>query len=964
MQAQEQSIAGKTVIDAVMQPSVTGLEEVVVTGYGIATDRRKVAISVETVKSGKLSALPSASIDQALQGKVAGAQIQSITGLPGQQQNIILRGINTLGTNQPMIMIDGVEINTDNSYNGSNHTYSSRLADLDLSNVERIEVVQGAAAATIYGAQGANGVIQIFTKKGTVGETNITVNSSMSTNEIVKGNFKFPSTHYYDTDAAGYVIDSNGDRIVENAGGINEGYAKPQGDPNDTLTLANKPFIEKTYNPLDEIFRKSATYNNAITITGANNLFNYGLFVSDLKQQSVMKGTFERINAKLNLGAEIFKNFKINVSSTYINTTNTTGTITGEDNTASPFGSALFVRPYMNMDIRDNNGFLFGKLERNDNSTNALFGLKNEYFNANVNRIIENFDLNYKPFEFLELNYKYGIDDYSYKFQDLILNQEAYLVHGLEPLQGRIRTLTDMGRTQNSIISSFLTFKASDLVFKTHIAFDYRKRNYDEIESTKSNIPDEPNINMSSGAVSYVTEENEDFVTFGYLVNQHLDYKDMAGISGGFRTDYSSAFGEASKPFTFPRGDAYFRLSETDFWSNVKEIVPELKLRVAYGQAGVQPDPYARIKTMLRNTVGDQSFLLSKLNQTNEALKVQVSKELEYGLDINFKLTNSAFFNNLKFSPTIWNRKSEDVIYDIEVPLSTGAVTILDNAFTLSSKGFQASFDLDIYNSENFNWSFTTTYGKSVTKIDEISNHKDIVLGRTGSGGFVLREGEKLGVFFGYKPLSSVSQTLSDGTRYIDAADEGNYEIVNGYVVEKASKQVVYTTEKEVIGDPNPDFNMSFINSFQLLKAFEISCQIDWFHGLDIYNQTKQWLYRDANHVDFTKSVTVNGQTGPYTAYWQSLYNACDASSPFVEDGSFVRLREVTVAVDLAKLFTIKYIKSLALNFTGHNLLTFTDYSGFDPEAAANLNDPTLRGLDNYSYPNFKTYTVGLKIGF
>jgi TonB-dependent starch-binding outer membrane protein SusC len=183
-------------------------------------------------------------------------------------------------------------------------------------------------------------------------------------------------------------------------------------------------------------------------------------------------------------------------------------------------------------------------------------------------------------------------------------------------------------------------------------------------------------------------------------------------------------------------------------------------------------------------------------------------------------------------------------------------------------------------------------------------------------------------------------------------------------VVNKATKQVQFTTEKTVIGDPTPDFILSFINHFRLGKAVSLTCQLDWYQGMDIYNQTKQWLYRDANHADFTKSVTINGQTGPYTAYWNSLYNANEPSSPFVENGSFVRLRELSAGVDLAKIFKIKFTKSLVVNVSGHNLLTFTKYSGLDPEAAANLNDPERRGLDNYSFPNFRTYTIGLSVGF
>ena len=217
MKTVEKVVGKANNIDVILREEAQELGEVVVTGVGVATDKRKVAISVDAVSEKSLKRTPVKSIDDALSGKIAGAQIQSTSGQPGQQANIILRGINSLSTTQPMVIVDGVEVNT-NSYSlgttGSS-SVSSRLADLDLSNVERVEVIQGAAAATIYGAQGANGVIQIFTKKGKKGErTEITYNSSLSVDEALTGNLSFAQKHPYKTDKEGYIIDAHKARIT------------------------------------------------------------------------------------------------------------------------------------------------------------------------------------------------------------------------------------------------------------------------------------------------------------------------------------------------------------------------------------------------------------------------------------------------------------------------------------------------------------------------------------------------------------------------------------------------------------------------------------------------------------------------------------------------------------------------------------------------------------------------------
>ncbi len=963
----EIAVAGRNMIDIELQSEALGLEEVVVTGVGTATDRRRVAISVETVKSKDLGDLPTASIDQALEGKVAGALIQSISGQPGQQSNIILRGINSLGSNQPMIMIDGIEINTDNNTNGfqGGTNVSSRLSDLDLSNIDRVEIVQGAAAATIYGAQGANGVIQIFTKKGKPGQTDIIFNTSISSNEALRGNFKQPSTHYYNTNGTGYIVDSNGNPIVANAGGANGWYAQPGADVTDPNSLCNKPFKEQTYNPLDYVFRDATVYNNSLQVRGGNNNSTYAMLLSDLHQQSVITGSLDRINADLNVTTELFKNFKVSASSTYVNSTNTTGTITGDQNTASALGGAMFTRPYEWLKLRDAQGNYMDLIEQGSNSQNPEYVLNYEHFSGTTNRIIENVNLNYKPFKFLELDYKYGIDEYSYKYQDFIANQSADAQWGfLNPEFGHINTLTDKGTTQNSIFSAFLTFTPKDFTFKTQVSYDWRDKSFDEIQAQVTGIPANNNVNLAQGATPYVTEYTSDFITFGVLVNQRIEYKELAGISGGFRTDWSSAFGAASTPFTFPRADAYFRLSQLQMWDPLKNYLPELKLRAAYGQAGIQPGPFDRVTTLLTNTIGSQSWLLSQLTKSNPNLQVQVSKEFEFGLDLKFKITNGIVLNNGTFSPTYWTRTSNDVIYTTDIALSNGSSNYLNNSFSLGSHGFQASLNLDVIATDNFGWSLTSTYGQSETTVTNISNHLDVTIGVSGSGGFVLRQGAKLGVFFGNAPLSSVSQKSLAGVPFIDPSQYSKYTIVNGYVTNIATKTVVYSTDQTVIGDPTPKFTMSFINDFRVGKYLRLSFQIDWFAGLQVYNQTRQWLYRDGLSNDWTKSITVGDQTGPYTAWYNSLYNGANPASPFVEDASFVRLRNLTLAIDLAKIFPVKFTKQVELSFTGHNLLTISRYSGLDPEAASYLNDPTQRGLDNMAFPNSRTFTGGLKITF
>ena len=273
------------------------------------------------------------------------------------------------------------------------------------------------------------------------------------------------------------------------------------------------------------------------------------------------------------------------------------------------------------------------------------------------------------------------------------------------------------------------------------------------------------------------------------------------------------------------------------------------------------------------------------------------------------------------------------------------------------------------YKSNNLDWYVGIRWAKSKTEITEISNNVAIT-----SGSFNLAPSGDLGDLYMQTPLHSIDQLKKDGTRYIPAANAANYTMVNGNVVNLANYNVVLTAADDlsVVGNVNPDFTASLINRFNIYKNLNIGFQIDWIKGNEIYNQTKQWLYRDRLHADFDKPVTINGQTGAFVAYYNSLYNTNTPLSHFVEDGSYLRLRDVSITYDLTKLVKQKWLRSLSVSATGRNLATWTKYKGLDPEATSALtnqggtisNIGTFTGVDYYSASNLRSFQFSLNIGF
>ncbi|MGD9977881.1 MAG: carboxypeptidase-like regulatory domain-containing protein, partial [Bacteroidales bacterium] len=671
------NIDGQVTINATLEPEAIELSEVVVTGLGMPTDKRKVAISIETVTDKALTKVPTASLDAALIGRIAGASIQSTSGQPGQQANIILRGINTLTSTQPMILVDGIEISTTESFNGSGN-FSSRFADLDLSNVERVEVVQGAAAATIYGAQGANGVIQIFTKKGKKGEkTNISFNSSVAINNALKGDFGVAKHHYYQTDTEGYILASGTTNRI--APDPETGYWTLPDETFDETTMNNRPFKERTFDHLDQYFKKNTvTYNTNLTISGAGDKSDYSLTFSNMNQHSPVRGYYNKNNISANIGTELFKNLTLRSSTQLIISQNTTGGINNSNDVNSGMGNVINLPSFVNLKFKDSAGNYPVNYDPNDNGILPFYSYANREYFSKVNRVIQGINVNYKLNKFIELDWKFGYDQYRYDFSDFIKNQTYTNTPnvGIDPISGSLFKRNAWERFMNSIASAFIRFDLEKdfglrvpIQSTTQVAYDWRQNDYERVDAQGTGFALSPPYTLSTASEYTASDFITKFVTFGYLVNQKFDYGTLGGFSIGFRSDYSSEFGKGSKPFTFPRADAYFRISDI---LKVDRIY-ELKLRTAYGQAGVQPDRYSRLVTLNSSPISGESALYLPAIARNPELDVELSKELEIGLDFGVNVLSGSFLSKISGSASYWTRTSEGSIWDIDVAPSTGA---------------------------------------------------------------------------------------------------------------------------------------------------------------------------------------------------------------------------------------------------------------------------------------------------
>lgn len=1015
-----------------LRTDTRSLSEVVVTGVGTATSKRKLGISVESISGDKLPAVPSASLDQAIIGKIPGAQISSVSGNPGDKVNIVLRGINTVqGGTRPLVLLDGVEIPFEN------------LSTLDMTQVERVEIVQGAASATLYGAQGANGVIQIFSKKGAKGRLNINVSSSYGNNQYINaGDFGKASLHPYLTDANGTIINA-GSGVGYNAGepvkidpvtGVvpgsnsiayrygtdNIGSGTPGPGQTESYTRYgildprnknDQPYKNglQYYDHFAQVFQSAPFINNSISVNGGGDKMDFNFGLSNSQTASALlkdNGNLNRTNLSLNLGVQVTKNLHIRSITNLIYTKNDMhpglgapgGAYYGLGNANANVGAVygfLNTSPFFSLEDTILGGD-YATYQRASfasvNAGNPFFRLEYTAGDSKRYDIMQNFEATYKINKYINVSARYGL---TYKTENDVwtwynqsqngntIDQEAWVSWYAPDQYGEIDNWQYSNKKQNLFASAIgkVDFDKDlnihiPLQSTTQVSYDYRRNDYKELDTWGQTLALDPPFTLNSTQSQHVSVDYvEPFVTYGYLVDQRFDFGNYGGVTGGFRTDYSSAFGAGSKPFTFPHFNGYVNIPAFSFWSGISKVIPNFKLRAAYGKAGIQPGPFDRYPVLNLQPTGNENTYTNQAASKNPNLDVEVSSEKEIGTDLSFNLLNGDWLRSVNASFTYWKRHTDNAIYYQNVPPSTGATQLLTNAIALSSKGWQLAINIPVVSSKNLTWDFTANFGHQESIIESVAGGDIPLTSGAGSTGLVLSAGRKIGEIYGYKALTSVSQLRSDKTPFIPTEEQGNYEVVNGRVVNTASKQIFFSDEAESLGDPNPSLTSSFINSFTWKGFLTFGFQFDWISGSHLYNQTNEWMYRDAISSDFTRPVTIGGETGAWTAYYASAYYGLGNTPKgvgnnvtkdfFMEDASFVRLRNVSLGIDFSRFAKQDWLKKCQLVFSGRNLMTFTKYNGMDPEISSGASNSAFdRGIDHSTIPNMKAYEVTLNLGF
>lgn len=914
-----------------VKESTESLEEVVVTGLATSVKRSNAANAVASISSEDLAGLtPPQTLDGALAGKFAGALITKSSGAPGGGISVKLRGVTSInGNSQPLYIVDGVYVNNNSisgaglnavsgaasGGNASNQDNpSNRIADINPDDIESVEVLKGASAAAIYGARAAAGVIIITTKKGQQGKTKVSFSQDAGFNTIL--NLR-GQRNYTEQKAFDFFFSPNpGDPVAEqqsrDAANAQVDLFRSARDSGKLVDYEKEIFGEKGF-----------ISNTSVNVSGGSENTQYYAAFSNNEEKGIVKNTgYNRKSMRLNINHSFLDNkAKLSLSSNYIDSQSDRGFF-NNDNTGTTIGVALTsTLPWAQLQpdalgvYPDNPFGASNPLQTRDLVTNR----------EDVNRFIVGGTLDMQLYETEKSNLKLilggGVDYYELVTTAIFPKTLQFQ----KPPRG-LNGLSALGTTENKdanysafLVHNFTT--ASDLNFRTQAGLTKQTFSRNTVSNIASNlIAFETNLDQGANvSVSQFRQEQEDQ---GFFVQEELNYQDKIIATIGVRGDKSTNNGDANEFFYYPKASAAVNLHTFDFWKI--PVVNQFKIRAAYGEAGNFAPNGALFTTYTNALIDGIAGIVVPVNPLalgNPDISPEKQKELEVGFDASF--LNSKV--NLEFS--YYNKSVDDLILRSNVEPSSGYTLKFSNAGNLENRGVEIGLNADIFENDNFSWNtgaifFTNTSEVTKLEVDPFN------LGGfgTGLGTFRIEEGK--------------SATQIVGTN------------VNGDLV--------------VLGNAEPDFQVTFTNNLQY-KDFTLSFLWHWKQGGDNINLTSLLTDFGGTSADYDDIDIDPAGVTPNGPYRIGAFRGGNAT-PFVEDASYLRLREVGLYYTLPTKFLEQvfkgHISNFKIGFSGNNLINIFDYNSYDPEVSNFGSNGLSTGVEVTPFPSSKRYLFHLAVDF
>jgi TonB-linked SusC/RagA family outer membrane protein len=930
MKTQEITVGNKSVLNIVLVDETIGIEEVVAVGYG-TTKKSDLTGSVASVKSDQLVSFPASGAVQALQGRASGVQITSNNGDPGGSMKVRVRGGTSINaSSDPIFVVDGF--------------VGGIMPPPE--DIESVEVLKDASATAIYGSRGANGVIMVTTKKGSKGKTRIELNTSYSVQNEIKRLDLLNAQQYTDMTKEAF--------------------------PTYVTSGENTDWQ-------DVIFRTGAIQNHQLSFSGGTDNVNYYISGSFYDQDGIIIGSaFKKYSITSNININATEKLKIGLN-VFGERSNTDGVPTQESSGgadgAGVIGSALKFMPDQGIYKADGTYTTAAMHDPIDNP----YAITQEYQNNVVgDRLQANFSAEYKLLKDLSFKTTLGLSTTNSRtgeYWSTLLNRgRSY---------GGLGNISTIKRT-NVASENYLSYNTTlASVHKIGVmgGYSYQTyRNENWMASGSKFITDAVSYwNLGGGAVTQIPSSG---LTEGKLASFYsrvnYGFSDKYLLTFNARYDGSSNFSKNNKWAFFPSGAFAWNMKNEEFMRNVP-VVNNWKWRASYGITGNQAiGPYqtlAGLTNVFSIVNGVAVNAVRPSTVANDDLTWETTAQLDFGTDIGF------FDGRLNFSADYYRMETSDLLFSVPLPQYSGYSSQLKNIGKVENKGFEFTLSGKILTGQ-LKWNMDVNLSSNRNKVLELPDGKDILYA-SGPGHLIslgntqiLRVGAPVGSMYGYiyDGVYQVGDTFIPGSGFEQVAGGEKYRDIGGKLDADGNQTPdgkLDSNDQTIIGNPQPKFFYGFNNEFKF-KSFDLNIFMQGSQGNDILSYTLLELETLGKPINSTTRA-LDRWTPTHTDTDVPKKTAARServSTRWIFDGSYLRVKNIMLGYNMPKSVLDKLsISKLRLYVSAQNILTFTNYRGFDPEvnyggggsgAQSNQN----QGLDYASYPNAKSYTVGLNIAF
>ncbi|MBF0649970.1 TonB-dependent receptor [Dysgonomonas sp. GY75] len=916
------------------------LNEVIVVGYG-TQKRKELTGAISSVSKDALSQL-STSFDGLLGGAVSGLNVSQNSGQPGTTSNIRIRGGNSInGGNEPLYVIDGVIIYNDNSSANIGISRAAGalnpLAALNPGDIESIEVLKDVSASAIYGSRGANGVIIITTKSGRKGKTNIEYQYSIGWQQARKKLDLMNAREWGEL----YLEIASAENISETG-----------------LTAEKVAQLGEGTNWQDAALRTATTQNHQLSISGGDDKTRFLLSGNYSDQDGILLNTgFKRYSGRFNFERDLFSNLTVglNVTASKMDQSGLSSYnglyVNGVSNSLDYVLRIPQVVSIYNQDgsYNYNNLFEKGDLRFGDRTVNAISDLVNTTSQTKNNTLIGNFFAKYTIIPSLVAKVSAGtnLSNTTLNFFAPSSAAAGFLAKGYGSIGNKrfdswqyeytLNYTKKLNKDHYVDILAGYTTQTTDIEYSIASASNFANEqlSYHNLQGGATLL------SPSSGGSESILNSVLGRVNYSFLGRYNL--------TGTFRADGSSRFAKNHKWGYFPSIGLSWNVSEEPFLKNNK-VINDLKLRGSFGVVGNQEiGDYRYEATYATKVYSFNNQLVTaygRANAENPDLKWEETSQYNLGFDLN--LLN----RRLGITADVYYKKTSDLLLDVPVEITTGFSTMLMNVGNVTNKGVEFALTGSIIDQKDLQWNLSANIAKNVNEVTNIGNLDYFLSGNT-----IIKKGESLGSFYGVA-FDGIVQTGTDISKVPAPSWKTNVEPGDvKYVDQNNDGKVTQDEDRVVLGSIQPDFTYGFSTTLRY-KSLSLFAAFQGSKGNQLYNQLRQEL--ESPSTSYNVLATLRDRWTPQnpsnTIAKASVTSATWLDSRYIEDASFLRLKNITLSYVLPVKITKAPQTKFRIFATGQNLLTFTKYKGYDPEVSS--------GIDSGAYPTAKTISFGVNISY